>query len=91
MPRTKAKSPPATIASTLAASIERQITEGAFRVGDKLPSLRELSELHGYAKNTVVVTGTDRSKNYHIGDYNIFYLNIREDVKRRVDLFLNKK
>lgn len=54
MPRTKAKSPPATIASTLAASIERQITEGAFRVGDKLPSLRELSELHGYAKNTVV-------------------------------------
>jgi hypothetical protein len=28
-----------------------------------------------------------RSKNYHVGDYNIFYMNIREDVKRRVGLF----
>lgn len=28
-----------------------------------------------------------RSKNFHVGDYNIFYMNIREDVKRRVGLF----
>lgn len=27
------------------------------------------------------------SKNYHIGDLNIFYLNVREDVRRRVGLF----
>ena len=28
-----------------------------------------------------------RSKNYHAGDYNIFYMNIREDVNRRLGLF----
>jgi hypothetical protein len=28
-----------------------------------------------------------RSRNYHIGDINLFYLNIREDVQRRVSLF----
>ncbi len=28
-----------------------------------------------------------RSKNYHIGDLNLFYTNIREDVKRRIGLF----
>ncbi len=48
------KDRPATIAATLAASIERQIAEGAFKPGDKLPSLRALALLHGYAKNTVV-------------------------------------
>jgi len=48
------KSVPTGIASTLADSIERQIADGAFKVGDKLPSLRELAQLHGYAKNTVV-------------------------------------
>ncbi len=42
------------IATTLADSIERQISEGAYKAGDKLPSLRVLAELHGYAKNTVV-------------------------------------
>jgi Protein of unknown function (DUF3089) len=31
-----------------------------------------------------------RSKNYHIGDYNLFYMNVREDVKQRVNLFLKK-
>ena len=50
----RAKSKPATIAQTLATSLERQIADGAFASGDKLPSLRELAELHGYAKNTVV-------------------------------------
>ncbi len=43
-----------TIAQTLADSIQRQIQEEAFAFGDKLPSLRELSELHGLSKNTVV-------------------------------------
>ncbi|MDQ8018867.1 MAG: PLP-dependent aminotransferase family protein [Bordetella sp.] len=38
----------------LADTIERQIADGAYRAGDKLPSLRELAELHRYAKNTVV-------------------------------------
>jgi Protein of unknown function (DUF3089) len=28
-----------------------------------------------------------RTKNYHIGDFNLFYFNIREDAKRRVGLF----
>jgi DNA-binding transcriptional MocR family regulator len=45
---------PTPIPQRLANEIERQITEGAYRVGDKLPSLRELAELHQYAKNTVV-------------------------------------
>ena len=27
------------------------------------------------------------TKNYHVGDYNLFYFNIREDVKRRIDLY----
>ena len=39
---------------TLADAIERQINSGAYKPGDKLPSLRELARLHGYAKNTVV-------------------------------------
>lgn len=51
-----AKHPRPSIASTLARSIERQIREGAFKPGDKLPSLRELAQLHGYAKNTVVAS-----------------------------------
>ncbi len=38
----------------LADAIERQIADGAYKGGDKLPSLRELAELHRYAKNTVV-------------------------------------
>ena len=42
------------IATTLADSIDRQISEGVYKAGDKLPSLRVLAELHGYAKNTVV-------------------------------------
>jgi Protein of unknown function (DUF3089) len=28
-----------------------------------------------------------RTPNYHVGDYNLFYFNIQEDVKRRVGLF----
>ncbi|MBC7937427.1 MAG: DUF3089 domain-containing protein [Rhizobacter sp.] len=28
-----------------------------------------------------------KSKNYHIGDINLFYLNIREDVRRRIGLY----
>jgi DNA-binding transcriptional MocR family regulator len=45
---------PPSIATTLADSLERQIRDGAFKPGDKLPSLRELAQRHGYAKNTVV-------------------------------------
>lgn len=44
----------ATISQRLADEIERQLHEGAYRVGEKLPSLRELAQLHQYAKNTVV-------------------------------------
>jgi len=43
-----------TIAQSFADSIRRQIHQGAYRPGQKLPSLRELSDLHGYSKNTVV-------------------------------------
>ena len=45
---------PAPIASSLADSMARQIAEGVFKPGDKLPSLRALATLHGFAKNTVV-------------------------------------
>lgn len=45
----------APIAESLARLIGRQIAEGVYRPGDKLPSLRELAQLHRYAKNTVVV------------------------------------
>ena len=31
-----------------------------------------------------------RMKNFHVGDINIFYLNIRDDVRRRVALFRNQ-
>lgn len=44
----------ASLPTTLADAIERQIADGAYKSGDKLPSLRELAELHKYAKNTVV-------------------------------------
>jgi DNA-binding transcriptional MocR family regulator len=43
-----------TIALALADSIERQIREGAFKVGDKLPSLRDLAQRYNHAKNTIV-------------------------------------
>ena len=42
------------LAKSLAQAIARQIAEGVLKTGDKLPSLRELAELHGCAKNTVV-------------------------------------
>jgi len=45
----------APIAESLARLIGQQIADGVYRAGDKLPSLRELAQLHRYAKNTVVV------------------------------------
>lgn len=47
-------SKPASVTQALADSIDRQIRDGAYQAGDKLPSLRELAQLHGYAKNTIV-------------------------------------
>ena len=44
----------ATVAGKLADLIGQQIADGVYRAGDKLPSLRELAQLHRYAKNTVV-------------------------------------
>jgi DNA-binding transcriptional MocR family regulator len=52
MPRISPDSPPLFIA--LADELERQIREGAFQAGDKLPSLRELVRQRGIGKNTVV-------------------------------------
>lgn len=40
--------------TALADSIERQILDGAYKVGEKLPSLREIAALRHYGKNTVV-------------------------------------
>jgi DNA-binding transcriptional MocR family regulator len=45
----------APIAAGLARLIGQQIANGVYRSGDKLPSLREVAQLHRYAKNTVVV------------------------------------
>jgi len=42
------------MSAALADSLARQILDGAYRGGDKLPSLRELAQLHGYSKNTIV-------------------------------------
>ncbi|KAF1045545.1 aminotransferase-like domain-containing protein [Xylophilus sp.] len=42
------------IAERLADLIGQQIADGAYGAGDKLPSLRELAQLHRYSKNTVV-------------------------------------
>ncbi|SEK62857.1 DNA-binding transcriptional regulator, MocR family, contains an aminotransferase domain [Roseateles sp. YR242] len=42
------------LAQTLADSIQRQIGEGAYKTGEKLPSLREVAHKHEYSKNTVV-------------------------------------
>ncbi|MEJ8847737.1 PLP-dependent aminotransferase family protein [Variovorax rhizosphaerae] len=53
-PKSKPAGRAASLPTTLADAIERQIRDGAYKAGDKLPSLRELAELHRYAKNTVV-------------------------------------
>lgn len=45
-----------TLASRLAEDIQRQIESGAYKVGDRLPSLRELAQVHNCAKNTVVAS-----------------------------------
>lgn len=52
MPKATGRKAP--IAETLADMLGRQIADGVLRTGDKLPSLRALAQLHGYAKNTVV-------------------------------------
>jgi DNA-binding transcriptional MocR family regulator len=43
-----------TLAGSLADAIARQIAEGVYKADEKLPSLRELAQLHGCAKNTIV-------------------------------------
>lgn len=43
-----------TLAQQVAAAIAQQITDGALKAGDKLPSLREYIRLHGHSKNTVI-------------------------------------
>lgn len=42
------------LAVTLADSLAKQIAEGAYGVGERLPSLRDVAAMHGYSKNTVV-------------------------------------
>lgn len=43
-----------TLAQKVANAIARQIADGAFKAGDKLPSLREYMRLHRLSKNTVI-------------------------------------
>ena len=43
-----------TLAQQLAASLAEQIGNGTYRVGDRLPSLRECMRLFGHSKNTVI-------------------------------------
>ncbi|MET1113671.1 MAG: PLP-dependent aminotransferase family protein [Comamonas sp.] len=38
----------------LAQSLEREILQGAYKVGEKLPSLREITRQRAYGKNTVI-------------------------------------
>lgn len=42
------------LAQQVAAAIAQQITDGALKAGEKLPSLREYMRLHGHSKNTVI-------------------------------------
>jgi hypothetical protein len=32
-----------------------------------------------------------RSKNFHAGDINLFYVDVRKDVSRKIDAFLKKQ
>ena len=43
-----------TLAQQLSASLVEQIGNGTYRVGDRLPSLRECMRLFGHSKNTVI-------------------------------------
>lgn len=43
-----------TLAQRLTASLAEQIADGTYRVGDRLPSLRECMRLLGHSKNTVI-------------------------------------
>ncbi|ALI09771.1 MULTISPECIES: PLP-dependent aminotransferase family protein [Pseudomonas] len=43
-----------TLAQQLTASLAAQIDDGTYRVGDRLPSLRECMRLLGHSKNTVI-------------------------------------
>lgn len=43
-----------TLAQQVASAISQQITDGALKAGEKLPSLREYMRLHGHSKNTVI-------------------------------------
>lgn len=45
---------PSPLFIALADSLERQIRDGVYRSGDKLPSLREIAATRSYGKNTVV-------------------------------------
>lgn len=49
---TVSTSPP--LFTALADSLERQIREGVYKAGEKLPSLREIAALRSYGKNTVI-------------------------------------
>ncbi|EER62361.1 transcriptional regulator, GntR family with aminotransferase domain [Acidovorax delafieldii 2AN] len=49
---TVSTSPP--LFAALAESLERQIHEGVYKAGEKLPSLREIAALRSYGKNTVI-------------------------------------
>ena len=42
------------LSDALAQTLSREIAEGVFRVGERLPSIRELAKVHGCSKNTVV-------------------------------------
>lgn len=50
----QAMAKPAPLATALADSLAHQIAEGAYKPGDRLPSLRALALLHDCAKNTAV-------------------------------------
>lgn len=43
-----------TLAEQLAASLAEQIGNGTYRIGERLPSLRECMRLFGHSKNTVI-------------------------------------
>ena len=45
---------PVPLFHALADSIERQILDGAYKIGEKLPSIREVAAQRGYGKNTVI-------------------------------------
>ena len=78
--------------STSPEAATREMNRGAvlYKFNKVLPATND-ARIHGnilwISKPKFPGSAFYKSRNYHIGDINLFYVNIREDVRRRVGLF----